>query len=167
MIEQLKPRHRWKWFMVLAVGALALGALGLGGWVWWTAHERERVRAAEERERVRMEALRGLEGVWVDDSGQDVSYQFREDGEFLIRQKLPSTLAPFSGDPGVEFRPWGTWSRKGQSITVRTIRHWGFDLELREGGLLRGEYVLDQWSGEGEHSRTKTPVVLKKKPAGP
>jgi hypothetical protein len=52
-----------------------------------------------------MEAHRGLEGVWVDDSGRDASYQFREGGEFLIRQKLLGTLAPFSDDPGVEYRP--------------------------------------------------------------
>jgi hypothetical protein len=114
-----------------------------------------------------MEAHRGLEGIWTDDSGQDVSYQFREDGEFLIRQKLPGSLAPFSGDPGVEYRPWGMWSRNGQSIIVQTVRNWGFDLVLGEDGLLRGEYVLDRWSGQGEHSRTKTPVVLKRNPGAP
>jgi hypothetical protein len=40
-----------------------------------------------------MEAHRGLDGISTDDSGHDVSHQFREDGEFLIRQKLPGSLA--------------------------------------------------------------------------
>ena len=158
MSEQPKPRPRWNRFLVFAVGTLALAAVCLGGWAWRNVHERERLR---------MKAHRGLEGVWTDDSGQDVSYQFREDGEFLIRQKLPSTLAPFSGDPGVEHRPWGKWTRNGQSISVQTVRNWGFDLILGEDGLLRGEYVLDQWSGQGEHSQAKTPVVLKRQPGTP
>jgi hypothetical protein len=38
---------------------------------------------------------------------------------------------------------------------------------LGEDGVLRGEYILDQWSGQGEHSRTRTPVVLKRAPGGP
>jgi hypothetical protein len=158
MNEHPKPRRRWNRFVVFAVGIVALTALGVGVWGW---------RHVQERERLRTAAYRGLEGVWVDDSGQDISYQFREDGEFLVRQKLPSNLAPFSGDPGVEHRPWGTWSRDGQSVSVQTIRHWGFELVLGDDGLLRGEYSLDQWSGQGEHSRTKTPVVLKRRPPGP
>jgi hypothetical protein len=158
MNEQPNPRRRGNRFVVVAVGVLALVVLGLFGWVWWTVRERELLR---------MEAHRGLEGVWVDDSGQDVSYRFREDGEFLIRQKLPGTLAPFTGDPGVEFRPRGKWSRNGQSITVQTDRNWGFELILGEDGLLRGVYVFDHWSAQGEHSQTKTPVVLKQKPAVP
>jgi len=158
MSEQPNPGRQWNRFVVFTVGALILTALCLGGWVWRTVHERERLR---------MEAHRGLEGIWTDDSGQDVSYQFREDGEFLIRQKLPGSLAPFSGDPGVEYRPWGKWSRNGQSIIVQTVRNWNFDLVLGEDGLLRGEYVLDQWSGQGEHSRTKTPVVLKRNAGAP
>jgi hypothetical protein len=158
MMSEPPTRRRRNRFVVPAVGTFALIAICLGGWVWWTVRERERLR---------VEAHRGLEGVWVDDSGQDVSYQFREDGEFLIRQKLPGTLAPFSGDPGVEYRPWGKWSRSGQSVSVQTVRNWGFDLALGEDGLLRGEYVLDQWSGQGEHSRTETPVVLKRTPGGP
>lgn len=153
MNEQASPRRRKRW-IIFAVGILALAGLFFGSWTWWTLHHREQLRR---------EAHHGLEGIWLDDSGQDVSYQFRDDGEFLIRQKLPGNLAPFTGDPGVEHRPWGTWSREGQSVTVHTVRHWGFDLTLGEDGLLRGERVVDQWSGQGEHSRTKGPVVLKRK----
>src|SRR5262249_15123957 len=151
MSEQIRARRRGRRLVVFALGAFALTALCLGGWVFWDVRERERART---------EAHRGLEGVWVDDRGQDVSYQVRADGEFLVRQKLPASVAPFSGDPGVEHRPWGKWSRNGQSVSVQTERNWGFELVLGEDGRLRGEYVLDQWSGQGEHSRTKTPVVL-------
>src|SRR5262249_17486340 len=156
--EQLKARRRVDRLVVFVVVGLALTALCLGGWVWWNARERDRLRLG---------AYRGLGGVWIDGSGRDVSYQFREDGEFLVRQKLPSNLAPFSGDPGVEHRPWGKWSRNGQSISVQSVRNWGFELVLGEDGLLRGEYIVDQWSGQGEHSRTKTPVVLRRKPGAP
>src|SRR5262245_26098012 len=158
MSEQPETRRRRNRFIVPAAGILALIAVCVGVWIWWNVRVRERLQA---------EAHHGLAGVWVDDSGQDVSYQFREGGEFLIRQKLPGNLAPFSGDPGVEHRPWGKWSRDGPSITVQTVRNWGFDLVLGEDGLLRGEYVLDQWSGQGEHSRPKAPVVLKRKPGAP
>ncbi len=158
MNEQPKTQRRVYRFVVFAVGALALTALCLGGWLWWNVHEGERLRT---------EAHLGLEGVWTDDSGQDVSYQFRKDGEFLVRQKLPSNLAPFSGDPGIEHRPSGTWIRIGQSISVEYVPNQGFELVLGDDGQLRGEYLLDSWSGQGEHSRSKRPVVLRRTPATP
>jgi hypothetical protein len=147
-----EPGGNKRVLVVMGIVGLCVVAALVGGWTYlrFSGHN-----------------VAGLEGVWIDDSGQDVSYQFREDGEFLIRQKLPGNLAPFSGDPGVEHRPWGKWSRNGQSISVQTVRNWGFDLVLGEDGLLRGERVVDQWSGQGEHSRTKTPLVLKRKPGTP
>jgi hypothetical protein len=77
MSEQRKPRGRRDRALRVAVGTLALVALCLGARAGWAAHERARLRT---------EAHRGLEGTWADDSGQDVSYQFREDGKFLVRQ---------------------------------------------------------------------------------
>lgn len=154
-----KAPRRGRRVVIFAVGSLALVALCFwAGWAW---------RTLQEREQLRVEAHRGLEGVWIDDTGQDVSYRFGEEGEFLIRQKIPGNLAPFTGDPGIEYRPWGTWSRNGESVSVRTERHWGFELAFDKDGLLRGEYVIDQWSGQGEHSQKRTPVVLKRKPATP
>lgn len=144
------PRRKFT-YAAIAAALFLFGAMSLGFWISWNFYERIRIQT---------ETQQGLEGEWRDDSGQDVSYRFRKDGEFLIRQKLPSNLAPFSGDSGVEYRTWGKWSRSKQAISVKTPRNWGFELTLGEDGVLRGERVTDQWSGQGEHSRSKSKVVL-------
>src|SRR3954462_7634037 len=158
MSGQPEPRGRRDRARWVAGGALALAAVGLGGGRWWAGHEVARARA---------EAHAGLEGVWVDDSGGDVSYQFREDGTFLVRETLPGDPDP--GDPGAGYRPRGRWTRDGQSVSVRTAGDWGFDLVLGEDGVLHGAHVLDEWAGPGEHLQARTPVVLTRKPdaAGP
>lgn len=155
MNEQPRPQSPVPRYVMIAIAIFVLVAIGLGGWFWWSL---------QEQDRLRREAHRGLEGTWIDDTGEDVSYQFREDGEFLVRRKLPGTLAPFSGDPGIDHRPWGKWTRDGQKVSVQTKPNWGFDLILGEDGQLRGEYFLDSWSGQREHSRSTKPVVLKRKP---
>ncbi|MFO0881088.1 MAG: hypothetical protein U0840_27510 [Gemmataceae bacterium] len=154
MSEQSRSPQGQNRILFLSIGGVVIVVVCVAVWLGWTIHQREQARK---------EALRGLEGIWVDETNPEASYQFRIDGEFLIRQKLPANLAPFSGDPGIEFRPWGKWWRNGQIITVQSVRNWGYDLVLGEDGLLRGERVVDQWSGQGEHSRTRVPVVLKKK----
>ena len=151
MNDQLKRRRRRNRFVMIAVGVFVLAVICVGGWIWMNIEARSA-------------AHRGLVGTWVDDTGHDVSYQFRRDGVFMIRQKLPGTLAPFSGDPGIEHRRTGTWTRKGPSIYVQTDRNWGFELTIGEDGVLRGERFDDIYSAMGGHSQSRTPVILTRKP---
>lgn len=141
-------------YQKFGVGLLLLAVIGLSGVMWWKFHEKERHRA---------EAHQGLEGTWIDDTGRDVSYQFRHDGAFLVREKTPGNLAPFTGDPGIDHHPQGKWRREGNKLFVETDPHWGFELTIEDDGFLRGEYFLDMWSGQGEHSRNTRPTILRRK----
>jgi hypothetical protein len=73
--------------------------------------------------------MTGLEGVWRDEDSPKHVYRFRKDG----------TLENSWG--GLPFGSFGTWVRDGDKVTVRTIRNWDFEGELK-GKEIRGRIIV-------------------------
>jgi hypothetical protein len=142
-----KPRRRLVTFIALGIVLAILGTIGYG--IFWY--------------QTRVAAHQGLEGTWVDNSGQDVSYQFDRFGTFRIRQRLPGTMAPFTGDPGIDHKPRGTWTRSGNRVTIKAEPNFGFELTLDEDGVMRGKTVFDHWTPQGQHFQSESPIEFSKK----
>jgi hypothetical protein len=103
--------------ILVPIVAMALIA-GTGGYLLWRA----KGPVASKRD------MTGLEGVWRDEGSPKHVYRFHKDGTFE------------NSWGGLPFGEFGTWEREGDKITVRTIRDWNFEGEIKDGEI-RGSII--------------------------